>query len=155
MFSRQTRAHIELFCRLRLPASLRDLEVVSFVQGKVAAVCLAGEAWVQSDEQFPIGQLDIGLPSHKSLFQLQAERLGRVQTMAEHLQADTSKRSALWSSNVLQSLYARFLGAARYCWCISTLLADSHSSEVDCHDSNDAIVMVPFLCPMQIELLSL
>lgn len=57
------------------------------LQGKVAIVCLATEQWLHDKEEYPIGMLDIGLPSHKTLFQLHAERLRRIQAMAERTQA--------------------------------------------------------------------
>ena len=61
------------------------------VQGKVAVVCLAGDSWIHSDEDIPVGMLDIGLPSGKSLFQLHAERLRRIQAMAQRMQEGIRK----------------------------------------------------------------
>lgn len=68
------------------------------LQGKVAVVCLAGDMWVHSDEDFPVGMLDIGLPSHKTLFQLQAERLRRIQAMAQRMQEGTHKTRSVYST---------------------------------------------------------
>lgn len=76
-----------------LLANLAKLKTM--MQGKVAVVCLAGDTWVHSDEDIPVGMLDIGLPSGKTLFQLQAERLRRIQAMAQRMQEGSCKtRSA-------------------------------------------------------------
>ncbi|KAF9416734.1 UDP-N-acetylglucosamine pyrophosphorylase [Podila epigama] len=98
------------------------LGLEAIANNKTAVVLLAGGQGTRLGSALPKGcYRDIGLPSHKTLFQLQAERIQRLQEMARTYKAQQQQTGGKPIDSVLPSVVVT--------WCIMTSGATRRQTE--------------------------
>lgn len=77
-------------------AEWRNIGLDAIARGEVGVLLMAGGQGTRLGSSAPKGCYDIGLPSHKSLFQYQAERIKRLQVIAAEKKGSGSSIVIPW-----------------------------------------------------------
>lgn len=77
-------------------STLERIGMASIAAGEVAAVIMSGGQGTRLGFDGPKGMYDIGLPSHKSIFQIHIERIAKVRQLASHAMKTALPRVAVY-----------------------------------------------------------
>ncbi|KAJ9479360.1 UDP-N-acetylglucosamine pyrophosphorylase [Pseudozyma hubeiensis] len=92
----------------------RNVGLNAIAHGQVGVLLMAGGQGTRLGSSAPKGCYDIGLPSHKSLFQIQAERILSLQRIAaRHATSSSSSSSSSSSNGVVIPWYIMTSGPTR------------------------------------------